>query len=62
MTSEHGKLDDTYTFRIPSVTKHMLQNLPDEERWDLNRRLLLEVAKKIHESKFDARLYLGECP
>lgn len=51
------KLDMTYTFRISSGMKGALDKLTRADRADLNRRLLLEAAKKLHETAFDPKVY-----
>lgn len=52
------KLDETYSFRLPEVTKKQLDKLPSSLKKRLNLKFLLATAEILHESKFDARLYL----
>lgn len=59
-SNDEGKLDSVYTFRIPSHTKSMTDKLSVEDKADLNYRLRLTIAKKLHEINFDASIYLGE--
>jgi len=60
MADDEAKLTDIYSFRLPAYTKGMVDSLPPEDRHDLNRRLRIEIAKKLHEIKFDPKLYLGD--
>lgn len=53
------KLDETYSFRLPEVTKKQLNKLPSSLKKKLNLKLLLATAEILHESKFDARVYLS---
>lgn len=55
---EVDKLDETYSFRLPEVTKRHLDRLSPELKKKLHMRFLLVSAEIIHESKFDARVYL----
>jgi len=59
MGYDEAKLDNIYSFRIPKVTKDMVDKLNRTQKADLNRRLLLEIAKKIHEANFNPEIYLG---
>lgn len=54
------KREITFSLRIPSATKRMLEDLSSVQKTQLNRDILITIAKTIHESKFDARLYLKE--
>ncbi|MBI5192779.1 MAG: hypothetical protein HZA08_04975 [Nitrospirae bacterium] len=56
---EEAKLNDVYTFRLPHHTKKMAENLSTEDRADLNKRLRVAFAKKLHELSFDPMVYLG---
>lgn len=58
--SDESKLDATYTFRLPSSTKAMVDKLVTDDKADLNRRLRVEIAKKLHEVNFDPAVYLSE--
>ena len=54
MTSnDTAKLDAPYTFHIATVTKDMVERLNNEQKADLNRRLRLEIAKKLHEANYE---------
>ena len=53
------KLTETYTLRIPEVTKVNLDHLPAPLKNKLNNEILLTMARVIHESKFDPSLYLS---
>lgn len=52
------KLTESYTLRIPEITKVQLDKLPPPLKRKLNDEILMTMAKIIHESKFDPRLYL----
>ncbi len=54
------KMTETYSLRIPDALKEMLDKLSTEQKHDLNQKLRVELARAVHASKFDARLYLGE--
>ena len=56
---EEAKLDAVYTFRLPMSTKAMIDRLSIEDKADLNRRLRITVAKKLHEVNFDPAVYLN---
>ena len=60
MSDDESKLTDIYSFRLPAFTKGMTDALSPEDKHDLNRRLRVEIAKKLHEIKFDPKLYLGD--
>lgn len=53
------KLDDTFTFRLPEVTKKHIEKLPTDLKKKLNIKLLLSVAEILHEADFDPRKYLS---
>ena len=57
---EIDKLTETFSLRIPEITKHHIDKLSKAEKVRLNEAVLLTIAKCLHESKFDARLYLKE--
>jgi hypothetical protein len=58
MSLEHGKLDTTYTLRIPSGTKAMLDRLTDEQKTKLNNDLRLVMARALHDATFNPNDYL----
>jgi hypothetical protein len=58
--SDEAKLTGTYTFRLPRGTKELLDRLPPEHKYELNRRLRLETARKLHEMAFNPKQYLGD--
>lgn len=58
--TEIDKLTETFSLRIPEITKHMIDGLSKADKNKLNEAILITIAKTIHESKFDARLYLKE--
>jgi hypothetical protein len=59
MMTEIDKLDDTFTFRMPEVTKKYVEKLPSDLKKKLNIKLLLSVAEILHEANFDPRKYLS---
>lgn len=52
------KLDETFSFRLPEVTKKQVDNLSPELKKRLNLKLLYTTAEVLHEAKFDPRFYL----
>lgn len=59
-TIECDKLTETFSLRIPEITKHMIEGMSKADKNKLNEAILLTIARTIHESKFEARLYLKE--
>lgn len=53
------KLTETFTLRIPEITKAGIDRLPPILKTKLNNEILLTMARVIHESKFDPQLYLS---
>ena len=53
------KLTESYTFRIPEITKAMTDKLSSAWKKKLNEALLHTTAKIIHESEFDPSKYLS---
>jgi hypothetical protein len=58
--SDIDKLENNFSLRIPAATKRMLDDLSKVQKTKLNEAILITIAKAIHDSKFDARLYLRE--
>ena len=54
------KREITFSLRIPSATKRMLDDLTTVEKAKLNEAVRNTIARAIHESKFDPRLYLRD--
>ena len=52
------KLTDQYVIRIPEITKRGLEQLSPVLKKKLNQQILLDMARIIHESKFDPSVYL----
>jgi len=52
------KLDETFTFRLPEVTKKQIDKLPADLKKKLSIKLLLSVAEILHEADFEPRKYL----
>lgn len=57
---ELDKLTETFSLRIPEITKHMIDNLSKADKTRLNEAIILTIARILHDSKFDAQLYLKE--
>lgn len=55
---ETDKLTETFSLRVPEVTKAEIDRLPLNLKNKLNHDILITMAKIIHESKFDPSLYL----
>lgn len=59
---EHGlitdKLDHQYMIRIPEIMKANLDKLPPALKKKLNQEILILMARSIHDSRFDPKLYL----
>ena len=53
------KLTEHYMIRIPEIVKINIEKLPPTLKKKLNQEILITMARIIHESKFDARLYLS---
>jgi hypothetical protein len=58
MHIEIDKLTEQYTLKVPEVLKVGLSNLSPDERKRLNLRLMVDMAKAIHESRFNPEFYL----
>lgn len=52
------KLTETYSLRVPEVTAVALSKMSAHWKCELNRRLLVAMAKTIHDSKFNPCDYL----
>ena len=55
---EVDKLDATYSFRLPTYTKVLVDGLSAYWKSKLNQELLVAVAKVLHDSEFDPGRYL----
>jgi hypothetical protein len=53
------KLTETFSMRIPEVLAVALAKLSPHWKGELNRRLLVAIAKTVHDSKFDPSTYLS---
>lgn len=58
LIADIDKKDETYSFRLPEITKKLLDKLPASLKNELNEALLLTCTEIIHKSKFNPRLYL----
>ena len=52
------KLEINFTLRIPEITKGHIDRLSSEMKKKLNNRILLTMARTLHEADFDPRKYL----
>ena len=59
MSIEMDKLTETYSFKIPEILKVQLGSLTPEDKKHLNIKLMVEMAKAIHDSKFNPMAYLS---
>jgi hypothetical protein len=53
------KLTEQYMIRIPEITKAAIDKLPPTLKKKMNQDILILMARAIHESKFEPRLYLS---
>lgn len=56
---EMDKLSENYTIRIPAVLWENLSKLPPLVKKNLNEKLMIEMARAIHESRFSPESYLS---
>ncbi|WP_289020372.1 hypothetical protein [Desulfobacter postgatei] len=56
---EMDKLSENYTLRIPAVLWENLSKLPPRLKKILNERLMVEMARAVHESRFNPEQYLS---
>lgn len=57
--SNEDKLTEIISIRVSKSLKEMHDTLSDLDKHDLNMRIRVEIARKLHESKFDPKFYLG---
>jgi len=55
---EYDKLTETFSFRIPEITKHKLDKLPPHFKKTLTHELLRTIARVLHDAEFDPTVYL----
>jgi len=58
--SEMEKLIETISFRVSEDFKTEYEAMSSKWKSEAKKAALLAIAKTIHESKFDAKLYLGD--
>lgn len=58
MDIEVDKLTEQYTLKIPEVLKVGVSSLPPNEKKQLNLKLMIDIAKAIHNNKFKPETYL----
>jgi hypothetical protein len=54
------KLTEEYSFRIPDITKRLLDRCSKAQRKSINECLLVTIAECLHKFKFDPLRYLVE--
>ena len=54
------KLTEIYTIRISDLLKTYIEKLTPEQKHVMNQRIRNEMAKVVHEFKFNPRDYLEE--
>lgn len=55
-----AKLTEIISARVSKGLKDMYDNLTDADKHDLNHRIRVEIARKIHETQFKPEVYLSE--
>lgn len=53
-------MKSVYSLRLPSSLRKKIKTLNPEERSQLNYRLRVEIARSVHNAKFDPGVYLNE--
>ena len=53
------KLFESFSLRIPTITKEHLEKMPKKFKKKLNEEIMLVMARVIHESRFDPSDYLS---
>jgi hypothetical protein len=54
------KLSEIFNLRITPTLKEMVDKISNDEKKDLNRRIRIEIARSVHQSKFNPSDYLEE--
>jgi hypothetical protein len=54
----YDKLSETYSMRIPEITKIKIDKLPAPFKRKLNHELLMTIARVLHEADFNPCNYL----
>jgi hypothetical protein len=55
---EIDKLTETFSLRIPEITKIKIDKLSALNKRKLNESILLTIAHVLHDAEFDPRIYL----
>jgi hypothetical protein len=58
-TVKIDKLNESFSMRIPEITKTLLEKLTPEQKKTLHNAILVIIAKHLHDSTFDASIYLS---
>jgi len=56
------KCTETYAVRIPEILKDDLDKLSTHQKKELNKKLIIEMARAVHVAKFDPNFYLNSDP
>lgn len=56
--SNIDKLTESFSIRIPEITKHRLDKLSPAMKRRLNDSILIAMARVLHDSEFDPSMYL----
>ena len=57
---KHDKLTEILNFRVPEVTKRMVEELPASWKKRMNTEVLIKVCEVIHRAAFDPNVYLSD--
>lgn len=60
LSVECDKLMETYSMRIPAITKQYIEKLTPAEKKILNEKILITISKYLHEADFNPTKYLKE--
>jgi len=58
MSIETDKRTEQFNIRIPEILKDGLDGLTPKQKTDLYEKVLIILAKAVHESKFNPMIYL----
>ena len=58
MDIEIDKLTEQYTLKIPEILKVQLSSLNPDQKKRLNMTIMVEMARAIHDSRFNPESYL----
>lgn len=58
--SDHAKFTETFALKIPKKTQKLVRQLSDADKADLLERIRDAICRKLHETTYNKRDYLGE--